>query len=101
MPWGKTLAVHPDATYTSKGIPAEPILANRLRLGTNGDQWQLLYDTVANNELHLEAERTPAHVDTDQLVEARPIPVHRFLGNLMADAVAGAAAPSAQSGRRI
>ncbi len=38
-PADKHVEFHPDATYTAKGMVADPPLASKLRTGSNADLW--------------------------------------------------------------
>ena len=92
----KQLHIHPDATYTANGLmPDKRELRQRMEHGTNADLWIQLKDLEGRLGLVLSGHRTPEHTSPDDLVEMRGPPVRDFLGNLLADAAAGASAKAA------
>ena len=92
----KQLHIHPDATYTANGLmPDKRELRQRMEHGTNADLWIQLKDLEGRLGLVLSGHRTPAHTSPDDLVEMRGPPLRDFLGNLLADAAAGASAKAA------
>ena len=90
-----------DALYTVRGLFAmssadggadEAAVADKWLGGSNGDLWQDVADTLQKEHAtDLVPTKVRAHASFDQVLVGK-IPLEKFVGNLLADAAADAAA---------
>ncbi len=91
-PPGSTVALRIDAAYVVKGLRSSAC-REALAFGTNGDLWNLLLDTIQQRALQVEPHKVKA--DAEKQVLLGEVELQHFLGNVLADAGAGAAAENA------
>ena len=90
---GQQLPAHPDAVYTVKGFSQQAEgYQVKLTTGLNGDLWGETYSTCDERHVAVCPTKLPAHVSTNAVVEGDAIEPARFVGNLVADTLAGVAA---------
>ena len=90
----------PDAAYTHQGINMDAAQRrSKLHNGANGDLWQRLNQYAVAKHIQCSSTRTPLHRSPNDVVENAAIPLIHFLGNLVADSVAGVASQRALEGQ--
>lgn len=87
-PHGSSITLRVDATYVVNGM--KPDRQEILRRGGNGDLWTMLIDTIRRRSLDIVAEKVKGHAEKQVLQGL--VTLEEFLGNVLADAGAGAAA---------
>ena len=81
---GAAMRVIPDARYVMHG-QGPPHRRRQLHNGANGDLWKAFDATVADRRLTLDLEKVRAHAE--ELVLTGRMPLQRYLGNALADAL--------------
>ncbi len=88
------ITIHPDATYITGGFHKWRDVG-RCK-GANGSMWEDLYRETDDKGLTVNVDKVKAHVDVKEYVQGQMV-MRDFVGNFLADALAGAAAQRAQS----
>ena len=87
-----SLTLGVDAAYVVKGM-GNPSARARLSSGKNGDLWSALWELVQRKSLQINARKVKAH--GENAVLQGKMELQDYLGNLLADCGAGAAAENA------
>ena len=89
QPPGGTLRLRSDAAYVVRGLQ-QASAVERLQAGTNGDLWCLLASIIAEKSLAVDVAKVKSHAERRVLLGE--VELESFIGNLLADAGAGASA---------
>ena len=89
---GQRISLHIDAAYVVKGLQRVH-KQEALRCGTNGDLWDTLIELIETKKLIVTTVKVKSHAEMQVL--RGEISIVHYLGNLLADAGADAAADRA------
>ena len=89
---GQCISLHADASYVVKGLQ-QVHKQEALRCGSNGDLWDTLLELIEAKHLTVTTYKVKSHAEVQVLLG--DIDTEHYLGNLLADAGADAAAERA------